>query len=141
MESRPSRRDSWVFNSSREKLRELVERQVAFYNEQVDALQKGGADTVDEPAPHAVQMGPSTAEQRAKSGTSWQRCARIRASDAAIYRPFFRQHFTWSGCSTTHALTDSDVLPRAGHTQSNAFVVERGLSCPRENYRHSSQST
>ena len=38
-------RDAWVFNSSGRKLRELIERQVTFYNGQVAALQNG-ANTV-----------------------------------------------------------------------------------------------
>ena len=36
---------TWVFNSSGNRLHELVERQVAFYNEQVHAL-RDGADAV-----------------------------------------------------------------------------------------------
>ena len=58
-------RDAWVFNSSREKLRELVERQVAFYNEQVAALQDG-ADVVARDPRRFRWDG--TAEQRAKRG-------------------------------------------------------------------------
>ena len=59
-------RDAWVFNSSGEKLRELVERQVAFYNEQVKGVEErcwlGG------PRREAVQVGwHRRAESKKKS--------------------------------------------------------------------------
>ena len=56
-------RDAWVFNSSEKKLRGLVEGQVAFYNEQVEALQNG-AEVVAR-GPRSFQVGRY---RRAESG-------------------------------------------------------------------------
>ena len=59
-------RDAWVFNSSGEKLRELVERQVAFYNKQVNGL-KSGAGSVARDA-RQLQVGwHRRAESKKKS--------------------------------------------------------------------------
>ena len=81
-------RDSWVFNSSQVKLRSLVQRQVAFYNEQVEKLQDGANEVTRDPSQFKWD---GTAEQRARRGI----LAEVRPSGfrSAIYRPFFRQHF------------------------------------------------
>ena len=44
-----SGRDTWVYNSSRQKLAELVERQVAFYNREVEALKAGASAVARDP--------------------------------------------------------------------------------------------
>ena len=81
-------RDAWTFNSSGQKLHDLVNHQAAFYNEQVEAMQ-GGAKTVARD-PKQFKWD-STAERRVRSGNQ----AEVRSSGfrSAIYRPFFRQHF------------------------------------------------
>ena len=81
-------RDSWVFNSSSEKLRELIERQVAFYNDQVEALQAGANTVVRDPKQFRWD---GTAEQRAKRGI--QTDVSPSKFRSAVYRPFFLQHF------------------------------------------------
>ena len=58
-------RDSWVYNSSSEKLRDLMECQVQFYNEQVKALKNGADRVVRDPSRFKWD---GTAEQRAKRG-------------------------------------------------------------------------
>ena len=59
-------RDAWVFNSSSEKLRDLVGQQVPFYNKQVEALQDG-ADAAFTRDPSQFKWDGS-AKQRARRG-------------------------------------------------------------------------
>ena len=93
-------RDSWVYNSSGEKLRDLVERQVAFYNEQVKAL-KGGADAVAR-APSQFQWD-GTAEQRARRGL-WTEVRPGGGSMRPSTVPSSASASIWIGCSTTQSI-------------------------------------
>ena len=83
-------RDAWVFNSSGEKLRELVKRQVAFYNEQVESLRHGAERVASDPRQFKWE---SSAENHATRGL----LAEVRSSGFgyATYRPFFRQHLLY----------------------------------------------
>ena len=117
-------RDSWVYNSSREKLRDLVERQVAFYNEQVEAL-KGDADAVAR-APSQFQWD-GTAEQRAKRGLLAETpSSRLRS---AIYRPYFRQQFYMDRVLNNSVYQIPKYFPTPD-IRNPSIVVERGLPAP-----------
>ncbi len=119
-----SRRDAWVFNSSGGRLRELVERQVAFYNEQVKALQ-GGADAV-ESAPMQFKWDLA-AEQRARRGLLAE--MRPLGFRSAIYRPFFRQHYYMDRVLTS-ALSQIPKYFPTPDIRNPSIVVERGLPAP-----------
>ena len=114
-------RDAWVFNSSEAKLRELVERQVVFYNKQVEALE-GTIDTVTRDSKQF--KWDSTSERRARSGL------RAEVSDSgfrsAIYRPFFRQRFYMDKVLNVHHPT---FFPTPD-TPNPTILVERGLRAP-----------
>ena len=122
-----SRRDAWVFNSYGVRLQDLVERQVAFYNEQVEAL-KGGGDTVARDQGHF--KWDLAAEQLAKRGL----LAEVRPSGfrSAIYRPFFRQHFYMDRVLTS-ALSQMPTYFPTPDINNPAILVERGLPTPRSN--------
>ena len=114
-------RDSWVHNSSREKLRDLVERQVAFYNEQVEVL-KGAADAVARD-PSQFQWD-GTAEQRAKRGLLVEtQSSRFRS---AIYRPFFQQHFYMDRVLNNSVYQIPTYFPTPD-VRNPTILVERGL--------------
>ena len=117
-------RDSWVYDSSGEKLRDLVERQVAFYNEQVEAL-KGGADEVTR-APSQFQWD-GTAERRARRGLRAE--VRPEGFRAAIYRPFFRQHFYMDRVFNNSVYQIPTFFPTPG-IRNPTIVIERGLRAP-----------
>ena len=117
-------RDAWIYNSSGEKLRDLVERQVTFYNEQVEAL-KSDADAVGR-APSQFQWD-GTAEQRAKRGLlAESQPSRFRS---AIYRPFFRQHFYMDRVLSNSAYQIPTYFPKPD-IRNPCIVVERGLPAP-----------
>ena len=117
-------RDAWIYNSSGEKLHDLVERQVAFYNEQVEAL-KSDADAVTR-APSQFQWD-GTAEQRAKRGLlAESQPSRFRS---AIYRPFFRQHFYMDRVLSNSAYQIPSYFPKPD-IRNPCIVVERGLPAP-----------
>ena len=117
-------RDSWVFNSSGEKLRSLVEQQVDFYNEQVEALQ-GGATRVDRDARRFKWDG--TAEQRARRKILAQVMpSRFRS---AIYRPFFRQHFYMDRVLNNSLYQLPSIFPTPD-TRTESILIERGLRTP-----------
>ena len=120
-------RDAWVFNSSGEKLHELVERQVAFYNEQMEAL-KGGADMV---ARDPMQFKwDGTAEQRAKRGLLAKTpSSRLRS---AIYRPYFRQQFYMDRVLNNSVYQIPKYFPTPD-IRNPSILVERGLPTPRSN--------
>ena len=81
-------RDKLVFNSSGEKLRDMVDRQVEFYNGQVEELKAGVDAVATDPARFKWD---GSAENRARNGV----VAEVRHSGfrTSVYRPFFRQHF------------------------------------------------
>ena len=117
-------RDTWAFNSSGAKLRELIEKQVAFYNGQIDALQDGAPAVARDPARFKWD---GTTEQRARRGV---RAAVLpSAFRHAVYRPFFRQHFHMD-----RVLNNSIYqLPRIfseRDTRTPVILVERGLPAP-----------
>ena len=119
-------RDAWVFNSSGEKLRELVERQVAFYNEQVQVKGlKSGAGSVARDARRFKWDG--TAEQRARRNL----LAEVRPSGfrSAIYRPFFRQHLYMDRVLNNSVYQLPSIFPRPDN-RTPAILVERGLRAP-----------
>ena len=117
-------RDSWVFNSSGNKLRSLVERQVSFYNGQVEAL-RDGADAVFRDPRQFKWDG--TAEQRARRGLA----AKLRPSGfrSALYRPFFRQHFYMDRVLNNSVYQLPNIFP-APDVRTQAILVERGLRTP-----------
>ena len=114
-------RDTWVFNFSAEKLRELVERQVAFYDEQVEAL-KSGAETVARDPRRFKWDG--AAEQRARRGF----LAEVRPSGfrSAIYRPFSRQHYYMDRVLNNSVYQLPSIFPTPD-TRNPSILVERGL--------------
>ena len=114
-------RDAWVFNSSSKKLRDLVERQVSFYNEQVEALQEGVDAFTRDPSQFKWD---GTAEQRAKRGI----LAEVRPGGfrSAIYRPFFRQHFYMDRVLVNSVYQLPSIFPTQD-TRIPAILVERGL--------------
>ena len=111
-------RDAWIYNSSMQKLRELVERQVSFYNRQVDAL-KGTAETVTHDSKQF--KWDNTSERRAKSG----RRAEVNPLGfrSAIYRPFFRQGFYMDKVLNVH----HPAFFPTPDTLNPSILVERGL--------------
>ena len=117
-------RDAWIYNSCAEKLRTLVERQVTFYNQEVEAL-TGEADTVAH-APSQFQWD-GTAEQRAKRGLM----AEVRPAGfrSAIYRPFFRQHLYLDRVLNNSVYQIPTYFP-APEMRNPCIVVERGLPAP-----------
>ena len=119
-----SRRDAWVFNSSSYKLRELVERQVAFYNEQVKALQSGANVVARDPMQFKWDLA---AEQRAKRSLMAE--ARPSGFRSAIYRPFFRQHF-YMDRALTSALSQIPTFFPKPEISNPTILVERGLRAP-----------
>ena len=114
-------RDAWVFNSSGEKLRELVKRQVAFYNEQVESLRHGAERVASDPRQFKWE---SSAENHATRGL----LAEVRSSGFgyATYRPFFRQHYYMDRLLNVNAPT---FFPTP-NTRSPVIVIERGLPAP-----------
>ena len=114
-------RDAWVFQSSNQKLRDVVGRQAAFYNEQVDALRDGAGAVTRDPS-HIKWDG--TAEQRARKGMMAQVSpGRFRS---AIYRPFFRQHFYMDRVFNNSVYKLPRIFPTPD-TCNPTIVVERGL--------------
>ena len=119
-----ARRDAWVLNSSRLKLHALVERQAEFYNEQVEALQRGAAT-------------PTRNLQRFKWDNVSERLARrgVRAKvrdqgfRSGIYRPFFRQHLYFDRVLNSTLSQLPRIFPEPG-TRNPSIVVERGLPAP-----------
>ena len=119
-----SRRDAWVFNSSGNKLRELVERQVAFYNEQARALQDGADAVKSTPMQFKWDLA---AEQRARRGLLAE--VRPEGFHSAIYRPFFRQHYYMDRVLTS-ALSQIPKYFPTPDIRNPSIVVERGLPAP-----------
>ena len=117
-------RDAWVFNSSGEKLHELVERQVAFYKEQVKKLKSGAGEVARDPRRFKWD---GTAEQRARRGL----LAEVRPSGfrSAIYRPFFRQHFYMDRVFNNSVYQIPTFFP-APDIRNPTIVIERGLRTP-----------
>ena len=117
-------RDDWVFNSSGSKLRELVDRQVSLYNDQVAALQDG-ADTVARD-PRSFKWD-GDAEQRARRGLR----AEVRSGNFrhATYRPFFRQHLYMDRALNSRIYQLPRIFPEPD-TRTPSILVERGLRAP-----------
>ena len=122
-------RDAWVLNSSGEKLRELVERQVAFYNEQVEGL-KSGAGSVSVARDARRFKWDGTAEQRARRNL----LAEVRPTGfrSAIYRPFFRQHLYFDKILNNSVYQLPIIFPTPD-TRNPTILVERGLPTPKSN--------
>ena len=116
-------RDAWVFNSSDPKLRELADRQVAFYNEQVKSLQGSAAM----PARDAQRFKwDGSAEGRARRGVLAEAPSGIRH---AVYRPFFRQHFYMDRVLNNSVYQLPRLFPMPD-TRSPCILVEIGLRAP-----------
>ena len=120
-------RDAWVFNSSERKLRDLAERQVSFYNGQVQALQKDGDALARDPSQFKWD---GSAEQRARKGI----LADVRPGGfrSAIYRPFFRQHFYMDRVLNNSVYQLPSIFPTPD-TRNPTILVERGLPAPGRN--------
>ena len=114
-------RDTWVYNSSGGKLRDIVERQMAFYNEQVEALKKGADEVARDPRQFKWEQ---RAEHRAKRGLLAE--ARPSGFRCAIYRPFFRQHFYMDRILNVNP---PKFFPTPD-TRNPTIIVERGLPAP-----------
>ena len=119
-----SRRDSWTFNSSSDRLQELIQRQVAFYNEQVEALQHGGETVDSDPMQFKWDL---TAEQLARRGLLAE--VRPLGFRSAVYRPFFRQHYYMDRVLTS-ALSQIPKYYPTPDIRNPAILVERGLRVP-----------
>ena len=116
-----ARRDTWVFNSSGKRLRELVERQVAFFNRQVQEL-RGDTDVgASDPTQFKWDLA---AERLARRGIP----AKIQPSGfrSAIYRPFFRQHYYMDRVLTSAVSQIPKYFP-SPDIRNPAIAVERGL--------------
>ena len=116
-----SGRDSWVFNSSGEKLHELVDRQVAFYNEQVEAIRRGADEVARDPKQFKWD---NTIESQARRGIFSE--VRPTGFRHAMYRPFFRQHFYMDRVLNVNLPT---FFPDPT-THNPSIMVERGLPAP-----------
>ena len=114
-------RDVWSFNSSGQKLRELINRQVTFYNDQVAALKNGSGGVTRDPMQFKWD---GTAEQRAGRGISTT--VHSVGFRTAIYRPFFRQHFYMDRVLNNSLYQLPSIFPTPD-TRIPAIVVERGL--------------
>ena len=117
-------RDAWVFNSSRETLQGLVERQVAFYNEQVEALKMGASSIVKNPTSFRWD---GTAEQKATRGLLLE--VSPSAFRRATYRPFFRQHLYFDPVLNNSVYQLPSIFPTPD-TYNPTILVERGLPTP-----------
>ena len=113
-------RDAWVFSSSSQRLRELVERQVAFYNEQVEALRSGADAVARDPSQFKWDK---SAEDRARRAVAAPRRERLQP---AVYRPFFRQHLYMDRVLNNSVEQMPTFFPTPD-THNLSIVVERGL--------------
>ena len=119
-----AKRDTWVFNSSGQRLRELVRRQVTFYNEQVEALSSGSGEvTID---PKRFKWNDNI-EQRARRGIFAE--VHPQGFRSAIYRPFFRQHFYLDRTLNARLYRVPAIFPTVT-TRNPAILVECGLRTP-----------
>ena len=120
-------RDSWVFNSSGKKLRQMIEQQAAFYNKQVEAL-KDGASSVAHGSSEFKWDG--TAEQRARRGL----IAEVNSAGfhSAIYRPFFRRHYYMDRVLNNSIYQLQSIFPTPD-VRNPTILVERGLPTPKDN--------
>ena len=114
-------RDTWIFNSSSEKLKKLVEEQVSYYNEQVERL-KRGADALTRDAEKFKWDG--SAEQRARRGLRTE--VQPEGFRRAIYRPFFRQHFYMDRVLNNSVYQLPRIFP-SPESHTPTIMVERGL--------------
>ena len=117
-------RDAWSFNSSKAKLQDLAETQVTFYNGQVEALTRDAASLARDSKQFKWDLAT---EQRAKRGVT----AQLDPSgfQAALYRPFYRQHFCMNPVLSS-ALSQIPTYFPTPDTRNPAIVVERGLTVP-----------
>ena len=119
-----SRRDAWVFNSRDDKLREMVKRQVTFYNEQVNALNSGANAVVRDPKRFKWDLA---AERRAKRGFTAE--VQVSGFRTAVYRPFFRQHYYMERVLTSALSLIPSYFP-APDIRYPSILIERGLRTP-----------
>ena len=117
-------RDAWVFNSSKRKLRDLVQRQVAFYNKQVEALQNGADVVARDPTKFKWDLAAQQLAERSLMAEASHSGFR-----SAIYRPFFRQHY-YMDRMLTSALSQIPTYFPIPDTRNPTIVVERGLRVP-----------
>ena len=117
-------RDAWIFNSSGQKLRDLVEHQTAFYNTQVEVMRRGANTVARDPKQFKWD---SAAERRARS----EHQAKVRSSGfrPAVYRPFFRQHIYLDQVLNNSVHQIPTFFPTPG-TRNPTILVERGLPTP-----------
>ena len=113
-----SGRDSWAFNPSTSKLGDLVNRQVAFYNEQVEALRGDAIAVVRDPKQFKWD---NTAERSAKRGVHVE--VNPSSLRSAVYRPFFKQHYYMDKVLSVH---HPPFFPSMD-TRNPTILVERGL--------------
>ena len=114
-------RDAWVYNSSEEKLRKLVEHQMLFYNQQVEALRTGAEVVAHDPK--RFKWDGAT-ENRVKG----RLLAEVRPSGfrSAVYRPFFRQHFYMDRVLNNSLYQVPTIFPTPD-TRNPTILIERGL--------------
>ena len=116
-------RDAWVFSSSGPKLRELADRQVAFYNEQAKSLQGSAAMPALDPQRFKWD---GSAEGRARRGVLAEAPSGIWH---AVYRPFFRQNFYLDRVLNNSVYQLPRIFP-THDTRTRSILVERGLRTP-----------
>ena len=114
-------RDSWCFNSSSKKIQELVEDQISFYNQQVEALKSSATAILRDPKKFKWD---GTAERKAKRGLT----TKVEPSGfrSATYRPFFRQHLYMDRLLNNSVYQIPEFFPTPG-TSYPAILVERAL--------------
>ena len=116
-----TKRDRWVFNSSRGKLHEMVERQVEFYNRQVEELKAGSDATASDPTRFKWD---GDAERKAKRGETAE--VNLSGFRTSLYRPFFRQNFYMDSILNARLYQMPTVFPTP-NTRNPCIVVERDL--------------
>ena len=113
-------RDAWLYNSSKLKLYENAEKQALYFNDQVDALQKGNELDRDP----SMFKWDKLVEERAIRGLKTK--VSLESFRHSIYRPFFRQHF-YMDQVLTNSLTQNPRIFPTPDTYVPSLVMERGL--------------
>ena len=113
-----SGRDSWAFNPATSELSDLINRQVAFYNEQVEALRGDAIAVVRDPKQFKWD---NTAERSARRGVHVE--VNPSSFRSAVYRPFFKQHYYMDKVLSVH---HPPFFPSMD-TRNPTILVERGL--------------
>ena len=114
-------RDAWLFNSSKIKLREMVEKQIMYFNEQSDSLAKG-ASAIDRD-PSRFKWDKAVADRASRGAQAELLMENFRVS---VYRPFFRQNFYMDRILTNSLNQIPQIFPTPD-VQVPSLLMERGI--------------